>query len=468
MEWDDERVGSIVVIGAGIAGLSAAWELAQRGGHDVVVLESTERVGGKLKTGEVAGVAVDLGAESMLARRPEATQLLAELGLQAVAPATLPAAIWSRGEMHPMPRGTLMGVPADPQSLAGLLTDAEVARAATEEPVEVGDDISVGDLVERALGPAVVDRLVEPLLGGVYAGDARRLSAKACVRPLFDAVRSGSSLVAAARAATARPDDPRPVFAGLRGGVGTLPQALRKALQDKGIEVQLGQTVTRMERQGAGWLLRLADGSSRPADAVTVAIPAAPAARLLGPVCEPAADALRRIDYASMAIVTYAFRSVDLPDLPQRSGFLVPPPDGRRIKASTFSSRKWPWLAQDHPDLVFARVSIGRAGEVRGLQQSDEVLIRDGFNDLQDALGPLPDPVDAHLQRWGGALPQYAVGHVELVAGIRDALSPLPSLAVAGAAYDGVGIPACIGSGRTAAMTVLTALNEPTREGIHG
>ncbi len=464
MQWDDDGVGSIVVIGAGIAGLSAAWELTRQGVRDVTVLESTDRVGGKLHTGRVAGISVDLGAESMLARRPEAPELLGELGLDAVAPATVPASVWSRGRMHPMPRGTLMGVPADPTSLTGLLTDDEVARARTERPVTLDDaidDISVGDLVEQAVGPAVVDRLVEPLLGGVYAGHARRLSAKACVRPLYDAVRNGSSLAAAAASVSSRPEDPRPVFAGLRGGVGSLPVRLREALQDKGVEVRTGSTVVDLTAAGTGWRIELADGSVVAADGVVLATPAAAAARLLGSVSEPAAAALACIDYASMAIVTYAFATDDLAHLPSSSGFLVPPLDGRTIKAATFSSRKWPWLVEDHADVTFVRVSMGRAGEVRALQRPDDVLVDTGLADLADAVGELPEPLDHHVQRWGGGLPQYAVGHLELVEGIRTALETHPTLAVAGAAYDGVGIPACIGSGRTAARDVLAVLQRP-------
>lgn len=451
----------VLVLGGGIAGLCAAWE-AVCDGAQVTLVESTDHLGGKLRSAQIAGHTVDVGAESMLGRRPESKQLIEELELDVVAPARVAGAIWSRGEMHPIPRGTLMGVPADPADLAGLLTADEVARAQEEQIVRIGDDadISVGDLVERALGPAVVDRLVEPLLGGVYAGNSRRISAEAAVRPLVDAARAGRSVREAAAAAsptarTATTADTIPVFASLRGGIGTLPGLLADALKGQGVEIELGTPVVTLAKEEGEWAATLADGERIAADRVVVAVPAAPAAKLLGIVSPDAAGELKEIEYASSVVLTYAFDRAQLPVLPQQSGFLVPPPEGRKVKAATFSSIKWPWLAETHPDVFFARTSVGRYGEVAQLQRSDDDLLADGLEELRNALGELPDPIDSHAQRWGGGLPQYAVGHVAKVRRIREALAPDPTIAVAGAAYDGVGIPACIGSGRAAARAVL-------------
>ncbi|NNG39917.1 protoporphyrinogen oxidase [Flexivirga sp. ID2601S] len=452
----------MAIIGGGISGLSAALESAASG-HEVVVLEGSAQVGGKLRTAQVAGHRVDVGAESMLARRPEALELLADLDLAPVHPAAVGASVWSHGALDPMPPGTLLGVPSDPARLRPLLSEAEVARAALEEPVAVEHDLTVGDLVERALGAAVVDRLVEPLLGGVYAGHARRLSAQACAPALFAVAQRGESLTEAARAAArrARAGGAGPVFAGLRGGVGSLPDRIVDALAQRHVQVRTDAVVRELSRRPEGWQVVVGETRTPEAldvDAVVLATPARPTARLLQQVAPEASTLLGDIDYASMAIVTFAFAAAESAAFAGSSGFLVPPVEGRAIKASTFSSTKWPWLADAAPGVVFARVSLGRQGEEAELQRSDEELAAAGLADLRAALGAAPDPIDVHVQRWGGALPQYAVGHLDRVARVRTAVAEHAGLAVAGAAYDGVGIPACIGSGRRAAAEVLDHL----------
>ncbi|HET7305747.1 MAG TPA: protoporphyrinogen oxidase [Segeticoccus sp.] len=479
----------VVVVGGGISGLTAAWELVRTDPHlDVLVLDGRDRTGGKLRSAEVAGVRVDVGAESMLARRPEGLDLADELGLtpELVHPEPVGAAIWSRGALHAMPKGTLMGVPSDPAAAAGLLTPAEVERAAAEPdlpPLE--EDTSVGDLVERHLGAAVVDRLVEPLLGGVYAGHARALSVRAAVPALWDAARAGESLTAAARRTAQRAEAARrestqpapPVFAGVPGGLGLLAERLTAELASRGVRFETDTLVRRLERTPSGW--RLVSGPvpaprAVEADAVVLALPARPAARLLDDVVPPAAARLAEVDYASMAIVTLALpRSVlaDLPALAGSSGFLVPPVERRVIKAATFSSAKWSWVdaAAAARDVVLLRTSVGRQGETADLHRGDPELVRAALGDLGAALGrPLPQPVDTLVQRWGGALPQYAVGHPDRVARIREALARVPGLELAGAAYEGVGIPACIGTGRAAARATLATLTRVHERGARG
>jgi oxygen-dependent protoporphyrinogen oxidase len=244
--------------------------------------------------------------------------------------------------------------------------------------------------------------------------------------------------------------------------MGSLPKLLVRLLLDRGVTVRTGATVREVARAGSGW--RLIVGETRApetveADAVIMATPARPTSRLLEPVVPDAAQLLSDIEYASMAIVTYAFDSAESAVFAGSSGFLVPPVDGRGIKASTFSSSKWPWLAQAAPDRTFVRVSIGRHGEEADLHRTDAELAAIGMADLRSALGEtVPRPVAAHVQRWGGALPQYAVGHLDRIAAVREALTEIPGLEVAGAAYEGVGIPACIGTGRRAAAAVLTHL----------
>ncbi len=459
----------VVVVGGGISGLAAAWELSQRvPDARITVLDASDRPGGKLRLETVAGSRIDVGAESMLARRPEAVGLVEEIGAAALLthPATTAAAVWSRGALHPLPKGTLMGIPGDPQAALGLLTPEEVARACDETPWPGGTldaDVSVGEYVSARLGTAVVDRLVEPLLGGVYAGHAGRLSLEACVPGLFEVARSGGSLTEAARAAAqSAVANTSPVFAGLAGGMGRLPELVAAALADRGVEIRSG-TIARELRLSSdgGWSVVT---GPRPApeivegDAVVLALPAAPTSRLLRDLAPTASADLAGIDCASMAIVTLAVARDGLGELPG-SGFLVPPVDGRGIKASTFSSNKWAWVASASEEAFFLRASVGRAGEEADLQRPDAELVRLAVREVSEAIErPLTPLLDAHVQRWGGGLPQYAVGHRSRIARVRAAVAHLPGLGLAGAAYDGVGIPACIGSGRAAAVGVATHL----------
>ncbi|HEV7147033.1 MAG TPA: protoporphyrinogen oxidase [Pedococcus sp.] len=466
----------IVIVGGGIAGLAAAWEISTALPQArITVLDAADRPGGKLRREPVAGVAVDVGAEAVLARRPEALTLMNEVGLAGDIenPATTSASIWSRGDLHPLPKGTLLGIPSQPSAALGILSASEVARAEHEEPWPGGqfDDVSLGDYVATRLGDAVVDRLVEPLLGGVYAGQSRSLSLRACVPTLFDAVCRGESLTAAAARSAASNDEaagaPAPVFAGLAGGVGRLAEVLSEQLRRRGVTIRSGTIARELHREpdssGAGWSVVVgsrAQPSRVHADAVVVAVPATPAGRLLAPHSPQGARELAGIQYASMAIVTLAVvssgRGPDRPPL-RGSGFLVPPVEGRTIKASTFTSTKWRWAAQAAEDLSFLRASVGRHGETSDLQRPDDELVALAVAEVSEALGhQLPPLVDAHVQRWGGALPQYAVGHLARVARIRAATKDLAGLALAGAAYDGVGVPACIASGRAAAQLVMT------------
>lgn len=457
-------MADIVVVGAGIAGLAAAERILQREpGADILVLEGSPRLGGKLHVGDLAGQQIDLGAEAVLARRPEAVGLIDQLGLTRQSPASVGASLWSRGALHPMPQGTLMGIPADATALGGVLDADEVARAADEQPVTLEGDLSLGALVERALGPAVVDRLIEPLLGGVYAGDARELSARACLPAAYDAVAAGGTLTELAARAAAAPRSDSPVFATLAGGIGGLPLALGDYLRAKGVTIETDAMVRELRAVPGGFALTV--GSARSprtvrADAVVLASPAAPTARLLGQVAPRAATALAGVQYASMVLVSYAFEHGTIPD--NTSGFLVPPVEGRDIKAATFSSAKWPWLREALPAYDVVRVSFGRAGEVRTLQRTDDDLMSAGLADLSAALGrSLPAAADSRVQRWGGGLPQYAVGHLERVATVRADLPP--GLVVAGAAYDGVGIPAAISSAQRAGDQLLTRIAGTTQ-----
>lgn len=457
----------VVVVGGGIAGLTAAWDLV-RAGAAVTVLEASQRLGGKLYADEIAGVPVDLGAESMLARRPEAVALAREVGLadDLEPPAVLGAAVWTRGRLRPMPKGHVMGVPGDlaPLAASGLLSAAGLARLPLDHVLPrtpIGDDVAVGRYVAARLGHEVVDRLVEPLLGGVYAGNAYEISLRAAVPQLFAAARDGRSLIEAVRdlqrKAAVRGEN-GPVFNGIRGGVGRLPLAVAEAGRRAGVTIETGAAVRDLRRAGPhGWQLGLADRTLA-ADAVVLAVPAPAAARLLSAESPAAAAELSAVEYASMALVTMAFRRRDLLQLPRGSGFLVPPVDGRTIKASTFSSHKWGWLDEAGGDTVVLRTSVGRHGDEADLAWDDADLVRLSRDDLGEAVGLRAAPVAARVTRWDAGLPQYAVGHVGRVRRIREHVGKMPALAVCGAVYDGVGIPACVGSGRGAAAQVLATL----------
>jgi oxygen-dependent protoporphyrinogen oxidase len=459
--------GHVVVVGGGISGLAAAHRLAGAGAR-VTLLEASPRLGGKLHADEIAGVPVDLGAESILARRPEAVALAREVGLgdDLEPPAVLGAALWTRGRLRPMPKGHVMGVPGDlgPLAASGVISATGLARIPLDHVLPrtpVDGDVAVGAFVAARLGHEVVDRLVEPLLGGVYAGNAYEISLRAAVPQLYEAARTGRSLIEAARdiqRKAAASAGTGPVFNGIRGGIGRLPLAVADACRAAGVVIETSAPVRELRRTGPhGWQVLL-DDRTLDADAVVLAAPAPVAARLLGAESPAAAADLDSVDYAGMALVTLAYRRTDLLRLPESSGFLVPPVDGRTIKASTFSSRKWGWQDRASGDTMVLRTSVGRHGDEADLAWDDADLVRLSREDLAEAVGLRAAPVAARVTRWAAGLPQYPVGHVDRVARIREQVAKLPGLAVCGALYDGVGIPACIGSGQRAAAEVLATL----------
>nr|WP_189181473.1 protoporphyrinogen oxidase [Microbispora rosea] len=466
----DGRAGRhVVVVGGGIAGLAAALHLNRAdAGLRITVLEAAPRVGGKLYASQVAGVEVDAGAESMLARRPEGKELarLAGLGDDLVSPGTTRAAVLSRGSLRPLPRQQVMGVPSDVVALArsGILSPGGLARVPLDQflpPTLVTGDVSVAAYIRARMGSEVVDRLVEPLLGGVYAGRADMLSLDATMPRIAAIARTERSLLQAVRGiASSAPADAGPVFASLRYGMGSLPAAVAKA---SGALIRTGVTVRDLLRTPDGW--RLVTGSTRDeetidADAVVLAVPARPASRLLRREVPKAASELAAIEYASMAIITLAYPRTAFPEPPEGSGYLVPPVEGRPVKAATFSSVKWPHLAEAGRDVVIVRCSIGRLGEELVLQRDDSELTALAMNEMAEILGVRGLPLDTRVTRWGGSLPQYDVGHLDRIARVRAALAGQPGLAVCGAAYEGVGIPACIATARTAAKLVIEHLRD--------
>lgn len=445
----------VVVIGGGMAGLAAASELLRRPDPPRVSLfEAADRVGGKVRGERLAGLDLDVGADAMLARVPEGTDLAREVGLAdaIVHPVAQEAFLWTRGRLRPLPQRTVLGVPTSLASLAtsGAVSPAGLARAALDLLGRSGPralDGSVAELVGGRLGDEVVEAVVEPLLGGIYAGRADHLGVQATVPEVAAVLAQGGSLIRglAARLPAAQPD--APVFAGLDGGMAKLPAALASCLETAGAEIHLNTRVTSLARSKRGW--RVNDVA---ADAVVVATPAAASAELLEEHAPAAAQQLRAIVYADVGIVSLVYRRRAHAGEAPGSGFLVPAREGRLIKACTWSSAKWARLADEH---LVVRCSVGRAGDSGVLAMSDDDLVRAVHAELVVAVAMDEPPTDSLVTRWYGALPQYDVGHLDRVAEIEAVVAGVDGLEVAGAAYRGVGIPAVIRSGRAAARRVM-------------
>ncbi|HEY9294625.1 MAG TPA: protoporphyrinogen oxidase [Microlunatus sp.] len=493
----------VVVVGAGITGLVAARRLRAETDAEIIVCESSARLGGKLyrldlddvteldqqpgsehrptDVGQVEAsdrdqrnvpFAVDVGAESLLARRPEGLELISELGLddQRVHPTGARAQAFLDGEIRPLPPSN-MGIPTDLDALEGYLTAEGLRRARTEVDLEApvfAGDVEIGRYVAERFGDEVADRVLEPMLGGVYAGQSRRLSFEAVHPALFAEARQGGSLLTAAQrvaAAARRSNDHAdgvapPVFAGLVGGVGGLVTALSADLERRGVKILTRTTVRSLSRTSTGYEL-ITGPVPRPdlimADRVLLATPAAPTARLLKELSPEAAAGLEQIPYASMAVITFVLAGASL----EGSGLLVPPGELPTIKAFTYSFNKWDWIkdraeAEFGPGTAVVRASVGRFGEEQLLQVDDQELAR---RTLAEAREFVPGwrsatPVRMRVQRWGGGLPQYLLGHRRRIADIRAAVSELDGVAVAGAYADGVGLPACMASATAAADTL--------------
>jgi oxygen-dependent protoporphyrinogen oxidase len=391
-------------------------------------------------------------------------------------------------------------VPADLDALAssGILSAPGLASARADAALpatERDGDVSVASYVGARFGQELVDRLVDPLLGGVYAGRSEQLSFEATLPGLAAASRRHASLAAAARSVLDAPardapapgapapapggalapgaaaPAPGPVFTTLTGGLATLVPAVAAASR---AVVRTSAMVRGLARTPGGW--RLTIGSAHApeqldADAVVLALPPGPASRLLAgvPGAGAAAAGLGEITAASMAIVTLAYPDAAFPAPPQGSGFLVPAVDGHAVKAVTFSTVKWPHLRAGAAAVHIVRCSVGRLGEEALLQRDDGELAALAAADLAAATGVRGTPADIRVSRWGGGLPQYTVGHVGRVARIRAAVAAQPGLAVCGASYDGIGIPACIASARAAAgqiMAGLAARGQAARGGL--
>lgn len=458
----------VAVVGGGVSGLAAAHRLRARLGPDaeIVLFEQTGRLGGKLCTVPLAAGALDLGAEAFLARRPEVVRLAEELGLsdQVEYPGGATARVRAGGALHPLPGGTVMGVPSDPEALRGVLSEDGMAALRAESelpPLSWSGDDSVGRLLRERVGDEVVDRLVEPLLGGVYSGSADGLGLRATIPTLAAALDAGARSITSAVAATLAPpvpDGPKPpVFGAFRGGYRQLVDRLAEAASPR---LRLGLPVRALHRSGDRWRLEIGSAAApehADFDGVVLAVPAPAARRLLAAEVPAAAELLGGIELASMAVLGIALPAGT--ELPNASGTLIARGEAHAdgtpftAKAFTFSSRKWPHLAGPGGE-VYLRASVGRSGDDELLRLTDAEMLRRVLADLREITGVTAEPVDSAVVRWGGGLPQYGVGHLDAVAELERAVSGAGGLALAGAALHGVGVPACVSTGEAAATTV--------------
>lgn len=443
---------SVAVVGGGITGLAAAWELVQAGAQ-VALYEAGPRLGGRILTAHVAGRPVDLGPDAVVARVPHAVDLCRELGLgdELVHPATEGASVWWGGRLRPLPRGLVMGAPLGARDLfglarSGLLSPAGAARAALDvvrPATRWGPDPSVGEVVAGRLGPEVHQRLVDPLVGGISAGPTVLLSARSTAPQLADAAGS-RSLVLGLRSARGRAGEGAtgPVFASLRGGLGRLVERLEERLRERRAELHRGTPAESLPVPGAA--------------ATVLAVPAAAAARLVAPGSPDAAADLAAVDCASVALAVLVYPAEAVRRPLEGTGFLVPAGEGRLVTACSFGSAKWPhWAA---PGDVVLRVSAGRWGDERALDLDDDGLVARLGDELGEMAGITGGPRVAVVTRWERAFPQYRPGHAARVARVERALArDLPTVFPAGAAYRGVGIAACVAQGRAAARRALAA-----------
>jgi oxygen-dependent protoporphyrinogen oxidase len=466
------------VVGAGIAGLSAAWELAGAGGAEVTVYEPAH-LGGKLLTTMFLGRSVDEGPDSLITRVPEGVALCQELGLgeELGAPQAKRAMLFARGKLRPFPDGLILGAPARmlPLARSRILSVGGMGRASLDLVLpssHVEGDVTVWSLIASRFGPEVAERLVEPLLGSIHAGSTRKLSAAATAPQILAAARANRSLLLGLRA-TARSqgrtgdgkssDPPGPLFVAPRAGMQALVDRLVDRLRDAEVTI-VPSAASALHREGRSVVV---EPPGERYDGVVLAVPAPVASTLLQRLLGPGAPAqLAAIRSASVGVVTLGFSegSLDVPrDL---SGVLVAPGGGSLMTACSFGSNKWPhWAA---PGQVVIRASVGRDCDERWSALADEDLVGRLCTELGAVLGqPTPTPVAGgwRVSRWPAALPQYELGHLERIAAIKATLSrEAPMVALAGASYGGVGVPACIGSGRRSATETLAAvqvLGEP-------
>lgn len=449
----------VVIVGGGITGLAAARQLeALFERVEIILLESNGRIGGKLLTDHVDGFVIEGAADSFLSRKERGVGLCEELGLGddliGRRPENAHSFVRLSRDLHALPEGLTGMIPTDLEALESstLLSEQGRKRLAAEvdlAPAPPGGDESVASFVSRRLGREVYERLVEPLMTGIYGGDGERLSLQATF-PHLRSLELEHGSVLRGLAAQSSADARYPSFVSLRSGMQTLVDRLASSLQHTTIHVWRPESVRALPGRYA-----VDAGHVVQADGVVIAAPAFAASALLAELDPELAELLAEIPYASSAIVTLAYRGGDVPHALDGYGYVVPASQGSDVLACTWSSSKWEGRAPAGYALI--RVYVGRCGRTDASRLGDDRLVDLARTELR-VLGIESEPHLARIHRWPQGMPQYVLGHPERLERIDAALERHPGLALAGAAYHGVGIPDCIRSGEQAAQAVARAL----------
>ena len=449
----------VIIVGGGITGLSAAFELARRG-MPFILLEREGRAGGLIRTERIDGFTIDAGPDSLLAAKPAALQLCEELGLGARLMGTTPprtAYVLKKGRLHALPSPSVLGIPTTMRALAGydLLGWRERARVAVEPliPPGPGSDESVAAFFRRRFGPATVNLVAEPLLGGIHAGDIEALSICSLFPRLPEAERKPGRVLR--NLGTSSPPDPNGLFRALRGGMGELVDTLLAALP--GGSVALAAPAASLERHGRGWRLA-SEAAHFDAPAVILAAPASVGGRLLAPLDPEAARLCASVPYVSTASVALGWRRADIPHPLAGSGFVVSRPyNALRVTACTWVSSKWDARAPEGCALL--RAFLGGAHDPDVVALGDEALIEVACRDVTRTLGITAPPLLARAYRSPQAGAQHLVGHQRRMAALSERLRTLPGVFVAGSGYEAIGIPDCVAHGRRVASRAAEYVN---------
>src|SRR2546421_1929648 len=460
----------IAIIGGGISGLSAAFTLEQRRRTGVpleyVLYESSSRLGGVISTEYIDGCVVEAGPDSFLTEKPWAADLCRELGredqLIGSNDAERKTYILLKG-LVPIPDGLMFMVPTRIlpvvfSSLFSPLTKFRIAREWFHSPASSDQDESVAEFVERHYGSELVERLVDPLLSGVYGGDSSQLSMRAILPRFAEMEASHGSLgraMLAARKKIAHPSSgsPRPLFTSLKDGMHQMTNALAVSLSAPSI--RLGTPVQQLKFKEDGWVVS-ASGAPVRFDSLIVATPAHAAAMLMQSVSTDLANELRGIPYSSSATATLGYGESVRSSLPPGFGFLVPRSERRRLLAATFVHNKFSHRAPE--DRALIRCFFGGSPNEEILQLHEDEILRIAREELRQILGISAEPLFTRVYKWKAAMAQYTVGHLERLNRIERQREQLPGLALAGNAYSGNGVPDCVHSGKQAAEQALFAM----------
>ena len=450
---------NVVVIGAGISGLSAAHDL-ERGGVSCTILEKQARAGGVIETRIAGECTLDCGPDSFLAAKPEALALITELGLENELIGSndhqRTTYIWKQGRLIALPDGVMMIVPSRmmPMAKSPLLGWGTKLRMAAEyfrKPRGTVPDRSVAEFVIDHFGQEALDYLAEPLLSGVYGGDPARLSV-ASVLPRFAQMEAKyGSLVRGVLALRGKGASNGPLFRTLKSGLGALTSALASRAK---ICRARAETIER--RESGGFHIR-AEGNWMEADHVILACPAWAAAELLAPVDPRLAEWLDGIEYSSSLTLSLIYRASDFDGMCAGFGFLVPKKERQRLAACTFVGSKFSYRVPG--DRIALRCFFGGTSDEAVLGESDEALIAIARQQLRRILGLTTAPIEHVIARWPRSMAQYSVGHAQRVAEIHACTAQIPGLHLAGNAYEGIGIPDCIRTGRQAAKNILDTIS---------